>query len=53
MSTGEFIPDTGQDSAEDIEEESTVSAINEGAVKGDHSEDHYCVLDSGTNKTVF
>ena len=54
ISTGEFIPDTGQDSTtEEIEGDSAVSAINVGAVKGDHSEDHYCMLDSGANVMVI
>ena len=42
--TGEFIPD---------EEDHTVSAINVAAVKGDHTDDHYCMLDSGANVMVI
>ena len=54
ISTGEFIPDTGYDSATgETEGDPTVSAINVGAVKGDHSEDHYCMLDSGANVMVI
>ena len=52
--TGEFIPDTGGDSRTDeTDQESTVSAINVGAVKGDHLEDYYCMLDSGANVMVI
>ena len=31
----------------------SILAINVGAVKGDHSDDHYCMLDSGANVMVI
>ena len=33
--------------------DSSISAVNVGAVKGDHSDDHYCMLDSGANVMVI
>ena len=40
--SGEYVPDAGEgrDSGEE-ERDSTISAINGGTVKGDHTEDHY------------
>ena len=51
---GEFHPPTGNDQEPGgLEPDSSVSAINVGAVKGDHSNDHYCMLDSGANVMVI
>ena len=48
-----FTPVTGEDDeSEEPGQDPTVSAINVGTVKGDHSEDHYCMLDSGANVMV-
>ena len=46
--SGEFHPPTNNDQ-QSVEpgSDSSISAINVGAVKGDHSDDHYCMLDSG------
>ena len=52
--SGEFSPLTGEDhESEEPGQDSTISAINVGAVKGDHSDDHYCMLDSGANVMVI
>ena len=52
--SGEFHPPTGNDQEPGgLEPDSSVSAINVGAVKGDHSDDHYCMLDSGANVMVI
>ena len=52
--TGEFIPDTGEDSEHDETGEGhRVAAVSVGAVKATRSEDHYCMLDSGANVMVI
>ena len=52
--SGEFTPVNPEDPApEQLEQDSTISAINVGAVRGDHSDDHYCMLDSGANVMVI
>ena len=54
LSPGEFIPVLEEEhGTEEAAQDSTVSAINVGAVKGDHSDDHYCMLDSGANVMVI
>ena len=51
--TGEFIPETSEDSSHtESEEDRRVSAVSVGAVTASGSEDHYCMLDSGANVMV-
>ena len=51
---GEFQPSTDNDQeAGGADHDSSISAINVGAVKGDHSDDRYCMLDSGANVMVI
>ena len=52
--SGEFHPPTDNDQQSgEPGPDSSISAINVGAVKGDHSDDHYCMLDSGANVMVI
>ena len=54
ISTGEFIPDTEEDTEQGVvEDDQRISAVSVGAVKSTATEDHYCMLDSGANVMVI